>query len=268
MVDYFTAYDWSGISLVNVLKLVVSSDDVGNVIHFSKPLCFYQISLKHTGKTNIVYNGKPISFTENSVLYLPKEKNDKINYTKTIVEEGGGVCIFFNTSSELPDFPFLIKCADNPKVAEYFFKLLNLYNKKKPNKNLDSMVVMYQLLSALSETIENNTDNLKLRGRLNSTLKYIEEHYTDEYIELKTLSDMSGMSSDYFRHAFYRVCGMSPIKYINTCRIEKAKQLLLEGNSISDVATMVGIRDSNYFTRLFRESTGVTPSAFIKGNYV
>ena len=52
---------------------------------------------------------------------------------------------------------------------------------------------------------------------------------------------------------------------IRSLRIDKAKQLLLsEGLPIYAVAEQVGIEDYNYFTKIFKEETGITPSVFRK----
>jgi two-component system response regulator YesN len=49
-------------------------------------------------------------------------------------------------------------------------------------------------------------------------------------------------------------------------RIEKAKELLLEpGASIKQVSVACGYADPNYFSRLFKKVTGLTPTAFAGG---
>jgi AraC-like DNA-binding protein len=52
---------------------------------------------------------------------------------------------------------------------------------------------------------------------------------------------------------------------IRKTRIERAQQLLQSGGqSIADIAEQVGIMDYNYFTKVFKEETGVPPSIFRK----
>jgi AraC-like DNA-binding protein len=58
---------------------------------------------------------------------------------------------------------------------------------------------------------------------------------------------------------------MNMIDYINHKRVDEAKYYLQRGNvSITDVAFMVGFNDLNYFTRVFKKITSLTPSQYIK----
>jgi YesN/AraC family two-component response regulator len=52
--------------------------------------------------------------------------------------------------------------------------------------------------------------------------------------------------------------------YIRTIRIEKAKELLLKGDTIADTAYETGFSDPNYFSKCFKKQTGKTPSEFVK----
>jgi YesN/AraC family two-component response regulator len=56
---------------------------------------------------------------------------------------------------------------------------------------------------------------------------------------------------------------MRPNKYIQSKRIERAKLLLLStNNSLKQIAEKVGLDNSSYFTRIFKNHTGKTPSVF------
>lgn len=58
--------------------------------------------------------------------------------------------------------------------------------------------------------------------------------------------------------------GMGIMQYITKVRIERAKELLAEGKSISDTTEECGFSDYNYFCKVFRKHTGVSPSAYRK----
>ena len=47
-------------------------------------------------KTKKGYKGENIDFSSGTVVYLPKEKSEDIDYTTVTAEEGTGVCIFFS----------------------------------------------------------------------------------------------------------------------------------------------------------------------------
>ena len=57
------------------------------------------------------------------------------------------------------------------------------------------------------------------------------------------------------------MCIRDRIDYINTQRVNRAAQLLVQNNhTIAAVAEEVGILDVNYFTKIFKKTLGVTPT--------
>lgn len=88
------------------------------------------------------------------------------------------------------------------------------------------------------------------------------------YMEPWSLDAMAGfccLSPDYFSHVFKRETGMPPTKYLNSLRVEKAKELLvLEGLSVSAAAFLTGFQDPLYFSRVFKRIAGVSPEGWRK----
>lgn len=62
---------------------------------------------------------------------------------------------------------------------------------------------------------------------------------------------------------FSKYYGDTPLQYLNRVRITKAKELLLHSDEkIGVIGQMVGIENLNHFLRLFKEKTGLSPSAY------
>ena len=72
------------------------------------------------------------------------------------------------------------------------------------------------------------------------------------------------MGKSHLLHSFKRDEGTSPMRYLNSYRIEKAKELLKSGERVTAVALSVGFSNPVYFSELFRRQVGITPSAFKK----
>jgi AraC family transcriptional regulator len=67
----------------------------------------------------------------------------------------------------------------------------------------------------------------------------------------------------YFIRLFKQSTGLTPYQYVLQQRIERAKQLLRQGNrAIADVALECGFTSQSNFTRAFRRATGMTPKAY------
>ena len=86
------------------------------------------------------------------------------------------------------------------------------------------------------------------------------------YAEVNPVSRMiarSGLSGRGFARRFRAATGMAPIAYVQTVRVEEAKQLLeTERLGVEEVAHAVGYEDTASFGRLFRRMTGLSPAAY------
>lgn len=84
-----------------------------------------------------------------------------------------------------------------------------------------------------------------------------------EPLTLKNLAAMCFISPSYLSALFKQETGSTLIDYINTQRVNRAAQLLVQNNhTIAAVAEEVGILDVNYFTKIFKKTLGVTPTRY------
>jgi len=73
------------------------------------------------------------------------------------------------------------------------------------------------------------------------------------------------LSASYFASLFKQVTGLTVTQYVTSERIQKAKQLLVEGAQVQEVASAVGYEERRYFSEMFKKITGQTPSEFRTG---
>ena len=84
-----------------------------------------------------------------------------------------------------------------------------------------------------------------------------------EPLPLKSLAAMCFISPSYLSALFKQETGSTLNDYINTQRVNRAAQLLVQNNhTIAAVAEEVGILDVNYFTKIFKKTLGVTPTRY------
>ena len=81
-----------------------------------------------------------------------------------------------------------------------------------------------------------------------------------ERLTVPALAAEVDLSTSRFAHLFRAETGVSPMRYLQVVRLERA-HLLLEGTSLSvrDVMTQVGYSDPSHFARDFRRHHGVNP---------
>jgi transcriptional regulator GlxA family with amidase domain len=77
------------------------------------------------------------------------------------------------------------------------------------------------------------------------------------------MAEFCHMSLRSFHRKFQENYGVSPIKFLQLRRIEKAKTLLAEGNvPLEIVAERAGFGDMAFFRAVFSRETGMTPGQF------
>lgn len=91
---------------------------------------------------------------------------------------------------------------------------------------------------------------------------YIKLHF-ESPLTLQGIADIIHVNSSHLSRKFKEDTGLSLIDFINLNRIEAAK-LYLQSNtsSITEIAFIVGFNDVNYFSRVFKKVTGLTPSQY------
>lgn len=97
---------------------------------------------------------------------------------------------------------------------------------------------------------------------IQSTLNYIHLNLSSP-LSLKVIADYIKVSSSYLSSQFKKEMHMTLTQYILTQRINTSIKLLNTTNmQIQNIAWYVGINDVNYFARLFKKQTGLTPSEY------
>ncbi len=93
---------------------------------------------------------------------------------------------------------------------------------------------------------------------------YITENFRKD-ITLETVSEFINLHPSYCSTIFKKSEGKSVTEFINTMRINHAKELLeTTSHRIGEIGTMSGISDPYYFSRVFNKIAGVSPSDYRK----
>ena len=89
--------------------------------------------------------------------------------------------------------------------------------------------------------------------------------HLEEDLSLSIIADELYVNASHLSRKFKAETSSSIVDYINQKRIEEAKRYLERGNvSITEVALMVGFNDLNYFSRVFKKTTSISPSQYSK----
>ena len=85
----------------------------------------------------------------------------------------------------------------------------------------------------------------------------------NKHIDMDELATIACVAKSYFIRLFTAALGMSPIRYVNRKKIERAQLMLMtEQTHVKEVAFRLGFDDHSYFIRLFKKTTGLTPNEY------
>jgi len=130
----------------------------------------------------------------------------------------------------------------------------------KPQELSDVLDDVYAQLS--SEPVVHTNDSEKTVQHIQH---YLREHFHED-ISLEQLAKQFNFSSAYLSKIFIKHAGEAPSKYIAALRINEAKRLLQHRKDlpVKAVGELVGYADPFYFSRLFKQATGMTPREYQK----
>lgn len=126
--------------------------------------------------------------------------------------------------------------------------------------------LMNSLYSLLFENGSVRDKKLSVRELYAYAVQYVTENYAQP-LSMQSVCDEIGISQTYLSRLFRKYSDTTFNAFLTRCRMEAAKTLLREKPNLllRDVAACVGYEDSSYFTKVFHQYTGLTPSQFASG---
>lgn len=119
------------------------------------------------------------------------------------------------------------------------------------------------------EKVAKSLDNLMLNYDKNrvSSLQRAKEIIMQEYnsnLSIKEIAYKSAINECYLKKDFKEYYGMTILEMLQKRRLEVAKELLQKDYSVKEVALNVGYKHTGYFSKLFSDHFGVSPSIYQK----
>ena len=151
------------------------------------------------------------------------------------------------------------------ELSNILKNVISIFNKKPRAYKLDITAHILLLLSLLirSGTVFNFERNDRF-CRIRPAIEYIEENYNQQ-ISISDLSKLINVCDDYFIRIFKAATSRTPTAYITDVRLHQALRLLsLHQYSISEISDKTGFSSIQYFSRIFKERMGLSPSEYAK----
>lgn len=169
-------------------------------------------------------------------------------------------CINFTWGDGVKRESESLKIKNFESYKNLFSELTIAYLKEKASYPICCLSKFYEIYSKIIEdytTYNNSADAQKIQP----SYEYILENFTDSDINIPLLAAMCNVSEVHYRRLFRKVYKTSPLKFINTLRLNKARAMLekREGTVIN-IAFSCGFSDLYYFSRVYKTHFGYPPS--------
>lgn len=100
-------------------------------------------------------------------------------------------------------------------------------------------------------------------AHIEAAVLYIGRHFADPATDNASVSRAVGISSNHLTSLFKKYLDLPLHEYLLNFRIEKAKQFLNAGNTVTEAAALTGFSSIHVFSKDFKRMTGLSPSAFV-----
>lgn len=152
---------------------------------------------------------------------------------------------------------------ERARIRTLFKKMVNYAQGQDPDREQFALITLEEIL-LLCRRFQGQEVKPKPDSLITICLEFMAKHY-NERITLSDLARRSGQSVSRLSHLCRSEIGLSPIEYLERCRMERAMELLaLTSMPISAVARAVGYIEPFYFTRRFKIFTGYSPLKYRK----
>lgn len=159
------------------------------------------------------------------------------------------------------------------RAVEILHQLERLTTDSGFGRNLSIKARIYDLILLLcNEVPKSNTqfsmftniNQTKMLANLEKTIAYVEQNYQRK-LSLDEVALALNFAPSYFARFFKRFTNTTFLSYLNTYRINKAQWALInENKSITEISDEVGFGSVKTFNRLFKSTTGMSPSEYRK----
>lgn len=240
------AFDWTQGRVLNVFSIVYISG--GRGWFESEP----------TGKQKIESGNVFIVFPGIWHRYMPTPEN---GWTEYWISFDGDIPRQRAKQGFFRPENAILKLRHEDRILDIFTGVMNAIKNNEPALQQVMAGATEHMLSLLySANHATSSDERNVVSAIHEAIHLMNQQPGTD-IDLKDLAQKLNVSYTWFRRSFLQHTGLSPHQYLLQLRIARARSLLSETTrTVQQAAFQLGFENEQYFCRLFKKKTGLTPS--------
>ena len=158
----------------------------------------------------------------------------------------------------------LIKIVNNICIVRTVQRIINELEAKSPHYQYLAVMYYAELLILIYRHMNEAYLPICTNDSLRKAIAYIRLNYYSN-INVKDVAEHIGISERHLRRMFSQHLNLAPLDYLNQTRVNKAIELLRNTDiSIKEVCFQCGFQSPQYFSRVFKQQTSISPREMTK----
>ncbi len=215
------------------------------------------ISFRLSGNAIFENGGVRLETQDSDILFMPEGVGYHLRSGAEKI-----IAVHFELSGKKQNFFEVFRPEKVERFRELFASLSDTWEGKRTGYVMHATSIFYRILE---EIVKQNTRQGRSHDydKIREAVHYLNKNFTDPALSVEELCKISEISDTYFRRLFMREFKMTPVRYLTEMRMNYAAELLESGYyDVEQVSAEAGFSDSKYFSRVFKEFYGKTPSEY------
>ncbi|WP_343319398.1 helix-turn-helix domain-containing protein [Sphingobacterium multivorum] len=280
--------DSMGVDTLHPLVSVVNFNEIPTVQNFRRYMGIYAVFLKNIKCGDMRYGCQPYDYEDGTLVFVSPGQIYGIDSKGVAIKPSGYGLVFHpdfikgtNLGKHIKDYTFLsyevnealhLSKKERKTIVHCFEKIA-----EEIDQNIDkhSKTLIVSNIELLLNYCQRFYDRQFItRSNVNSDILVRFEKLLNDYFKSdKTLllglpsvsycADQLHLSPNYFGDLIKKETGSTALDYIQAKLIDEAKEKIFDhSKSINEIASELGFKYQQHFTRLFKQKTGVTPNEY------
>lgn len=265
-------YDYELIFVVDGEMTVLEETDSytlkANDLHIMEPMIRHRRYIPEGTVCDYYSIHFDVSYVDDNIDFSPTDtyinKLNKRNITAIPIDQQLNKRIIYSIGDIT--LPKKMHMSHTTELIHLLKSLNDCFQKKEFAYEIDMKCGMLNILKIIitgirSEIMPVSTDD---GDHISAIIQHIYSHYNED-IHFHAIAIIYGYSYSNLRKQFKLRTSKSLNRFLTDVRMEKATELLRSGKyNITEIAGMTGYQDSGYFSRVYKQNTGLLPSEFLK----